>query len=355
MMRQVDMFFPSTFFPSEDSPSVTESSTVTSVSHNNSVEDDGGWLGFKAEIAGIARCLKQSIPPAIDNLADTIHKSAMTIAAEFSELEEKETQMALQQREQAYQIDDHHHTHWSTTGEGFSDFGDDSELTVDNTAEVPFSTNVSEQLYEYDENNITLLPWIIHVDDPKENNFKNDTKIWKEDFVLKEKILALSQKDCNFLKPYDTTDEEDNCFSSHFILDDAHIDLIRRLLIIDEKLTKVHARLRAHNGVKETTFWRNYFYHCYKMRNQHIQDCENGCQRLQSQNMLSSCSKQDLLEECDDGELVEAPPISCTGYYTRFSSQNNNPSQMHHPRTLSSDSLVLVGTDEDELRAAIKT
>ena len=144
----------------------------------------------------------------------------MTIAAEFSELEEKETQMALQEREQAYQFHDHNHTHWSTTGEGFSDFGDDSELTVDNTAEVPFSANVSERLYEYNEKNITLLPWIIHVDDPKEKNFENNTKIWKEDLVLKETILTLIQKDCNFLKPYDTTDEEDNYFLSYFILDD---------------------------------------------------------------------------------------------------------------------------------------
>ena len=134
----------------------------------------------------------------------------------------------------------------------------------------------------------------------------------------------------------------------------------------------------AHEGVKENIFWRNYFYHCDLVRESHLNEYDDmsttDVTTSQPQNVpkkkdVSRIDDNDKVELLlDDGELVEAPPASCTGYYTRSqnpSLQHDHSEDLHHrvqqqqqrvidnTRTLSSDSLVLVGTSEEELKAAL--
>lgn len=345
---------------SSESTSVTDS-TVTSTTTGEVT----GWnFGFK-EITGIARCLKESIPPAIDNFAEKIHKSAMNIAAEFSELEkqiQRESEEWLEQNQ----------------------FGEDSELTATST-EGTKSSSTDEK--KHNQRFIIPLPWEIpfssssHSKENDDNSSDDDKKTslhqlneYQEDSILKEKILQLSKNEDTFLSPFgkklhpQNAKSEDDLLPAHFILDDDHIDLIRRLLIIDDNLTKMHARMRAHDGIKENIFWRNYFYHCDLVRESHINeydDVSTSDDKSQQQNIPKKeevSKNNDKVEIFDDGELVEAPPASCTGYYTRSqnpSLQHDHSEDLHrvqrvdNTRTLSSDSLVLVGTSEEELKAAL--
>jgi hypothetical protein len=100
------------------------------------------------------------------------------------------------------------------------------------------------------------LPWMV----------PHSTVQVSEDVDLKNKILALSLDQSSFLQPYTM----DNCNANEFVLDEPRIHLIRRLLELDSCLAVTHARLSGRSDVRESVFWRNYFYNCEAVRQAHL-------------------------------------------------------------------------------------
>lgn len=106
-------------------------------------------------------------------------------------------------------------------------------------------------------NRLLPLPWELSSGREDESGI--------EDLQLKAKIQQLADDDGVFLSPYTTKREEDSEF-----LDESRISLIRRLLQVDENLARTHARLSGRSDVRETLFWKNYFYHVEQAQASHI-------------------------------------------------------------------------------------
>eukprot|EP00934_Nitzschia_sp_Nitz4_P003616 Nitzschia sp. Nitz4//scaffold22_size323478//141563//142556//NITZ4_000532-RA/size323478-augustus-gene-0.236-mRNA-1//-1//CDS//3329543010//3606//frame0 len=96
------------------------------------------------------------------------------------------------------------------------------------------------------------LPWEIAIHQGlEESQYTVDTE-------LMDAVLALSLREDTFKEPYQTKE--------NFNLDPARVDLVHRLLEIDDNLSTIHARLAGRKNVQEEVFWRNYFAHCDSVR-----------------------------------------------------------------------------------------
>lgn len=143
------------------------------------------------------------------------------------------------------------------------------------------------------------LPWQI----------SNRDEVLEEDSELKSRIFALSGEDQTFLHPHHSTSDDDDGEEA-FVLDDARVDLIRQLLEIDDKLASVHARLSGRNDIRETIFWKNYFYHVEETRKAFLK--ENN-QTEWSANQLpdgEDATNSDNAEEDSVFVRVPTPPPS---------------------------------------------
>ena len=192
-------------------PDLQSSAMTGSASGDESVsgQNNVGWLSdFKA----IAWSLQQTA----GGVANFVHRSAVAIADEIAQLEQEE-------------MEKQHHSEGNT----FDDQACEGATKV------------------------LSLPWELPVvQDDDDDNGDDEEASYVEDSHLKDKILQLAENDASFLGPFTTKREEDTEF-----LDEARIALIRRLLKIDDQLARTHARLSGRSDVRETLFWKNYFYH----------------------------------------------------------------------------------------------
>ena len=183
-----------------------QSSVMTGSGSDESVST-GGWL---SDFRSIALSLQQTA----GGVANFVHRSAVAIADEIAQLEQEEME---KQHSESSTFDEN-------AGEGAS--------------------------------KVLPLPWEL----PPVHEDESCT----EDLQLKDKIQQLAEYDGVFLGPYTTKREEDSEF-----LDEARISLIRRLLVVDEQLARTHARLSGRSDVRETLFWKNYFYHVEQAQASH--------------------------------------------------------------------------------------
>mmetsp|Transcript_3814 Transcript_3814/g.5693 ORF Transcript_3814/g.5693 Transcript_3814/m.5693 type:complete len:307 (-) Transcript_3814:156-1076(-) len=184
--------------------------------HPPSGEEYRGVSWGMQDFKSIARTIRTRIPIAIDGLADIIHRSALNLAEEFANLE----------REAALEA-----SRWR---DGYYEQGDSDQLP---------------------------LPWEIPCGGTNNNNSNNSNSndgavVFVPRAGLKEKILSLSSHESNFVGPFTDDDHDDQVFK----LDEKRIHLIHRLFFLDRQLAARHAD--SAGGIKEETFWRNYFYHC---------------------------------------------------------------------------------------------
>ena len=193
--------------PDLQSSAMTGSASDESVSGNN-----GGWL---SDFRAIAWSLQQTA----GGVANFVHRSAVAIADEIAQLEQEE--MEKQHCE----------------GNSFDD-GCEGATKV-----LP-------------------LPWELPA--VQDDDEEEEEVCYVEDSQLKDKILQLAENDAAFLGPFTTKREDDSEF-----LDEARIALIRRLLQIDDQLARTHARLSGRSDVRETLFWKNYFYHVEQTQASH--------------------------------------------------------------------------------------
>lgn len=202
-------------------PDLQSSAMTGSASGDESVSGHNvGWLSdFKA----IAWSLQQTA----GGVANFVHRSAVAIADEIAQLEQEE----MEKHQESNSFD---------------------EQNCEGSTKV------------------LSLPWELPVtqDDDDDDNINNDgddgEASYVEDSQLKDKILQLAENDASFLGPFTSKREEDTEF-----LDEARIALIRRLLKIDDQLARTHARLSGRSDVRETLFWKNYFYHVEQTQASH--------------------------------------------------------------------------------------
>lgn len=204
----------------------------------------GGWLGgITADFKTLASTLKETA----GGVANFVQRSALAVASEIANLEAEE-EMAHHQQQQRQHV--------------------------------------------YDENVVLHLPWEIQYSGANGGGgggeSMDDEIRYEEDEILKEKIQALSTKEDTFLRPYsakDVSDEDDDHDQHHhhhdhnqnnvlarppFVLDEPRIQLVRRILKLDEKLAAMHAKLSGRSDVKEAVFWQNYFFNCEMAREEYL-------------------------------------------------------------------------------------
>jgi hypothetical protein len=179
-----------------------QDSEMTPRTETGSVSEDeaGGWFGaIGTDFKNIASSIKDTFPPGIGGIIHFVHKSAMSVAAEIAQLERDAELDVGRWREENY----------ANTKEG------------------------SESL---------PLPWEIKCD--LDDSLQAESPLYMTDEELMDIIMALSLKEHTFLKPFSPQSKIDNLRSkASFVMDVARIDLIRRLLDIDENLAAIHARL----------------------------------------------------------------------------------------------------------------
>jgi len=195
---------------SSTEPDLQSSAMTGSGSDNDSVSNGttGGWLSDFRSIA-------MSLQKTAGGVANFVHRSAVAIADEIAQLEQEE-------------MEKQHHD----------------------------SSTFDENACEGGGIKVLPLPWELSPVNKEESS--------TEDLQLKDKIQELAEYDGVFLGPYTTKRDEDSEF-----LDEARIALIRRLLEIDEQLAQTHARLSGRSDVRETLFWKNYFYHVEQAKASH--------------------------------------------------------------------------------------
>jgi hypothetical protein len=174
-----------------------------SVSENESY----GWLGaIGSDFRNIASCFKDNIPPVIGGVANLVHQTALSVAAEIAQLER------------------------------------DGELEAERwKVEHPGD-------FLGKNNGPLALPWEIR-QDLKCAEFP----VYIADDELKETILGLSLHENTFREPHtpsisvsisvSVSDSPPSIQNHTFELNEQRIVLIRRLLDIDANLAAMHARL----------------------------------------------------------------------------------------------------------------
>lgn len=172
-------------------------------------EEDSFFEAIGADIRTLAASLRDTA----GGVAHFVHKSALSVAAEIARLEDED-----RQREEGL---------------------------------LPEDIAATEAQLK--------LPWEVQRQDKEDN----DSVYLIEDEILKERILDISKDDRSFLMPATINPEGGDI---EFILDEPHIQLIRRLLEIDGNLAATHARLSGRSDVRETVFWGNYFDRCEQCR-----------------------------------------------------------------------------------------
>jgi len=264
-------------------PSIIDSSDEMST-------DDIGiqWL------TKLTRSIKDNIPSVIDGVACTIHRSARNLVNEFSEME--------------------------------------------NEARRDRSENHDTTFYDGAESDVTILPlpWELRMETNDGNS--NNSIVSQEDSVLKEKVMALSLDEAIFTTPFNGETKRSESIS--FALDEPRVMLIRQLLEIDQNLGHIHARLSGRSEVKETIFWKNYFYHCEELRATREKEIEEADLR------------RSFYDDELDAELVDHPPVSCTGFYPRTGNLQASVSDVEERTSLTTtpeiDTFVLVNDDSIE-------
>ncbi len=172
--------------------SCSPSGSVTDTSFYDTGSEDEGlsspWFGLNTSITSIAKTVGKGI--------DSVARGAKSILNELAELEHEAMREVDTNREDAS-----------------SDMSTSSEVTI-----LP-------------------LPWEICLQSTDAN--LKVSIVQKEDDVLKQRILDLSENESVFSQPFmESSSDEDS-----FRLDDARVMLIRRLLESDSRLGQIHAKI----------------------------------------------------------------------------------------------------------------
>lgn len=194
-----------------------------------------GWFGGIG--TDLLHCLTDNVSPVVSGMATLVHKTAVAVANEISQLErEGELKAAAAAAERAKED--------SSVARG-------DEREAESTVICPASSfdsntrNKSETL---------ILPWEICQESSHNATIRGEDgriPVYFTDTELMKRIFALSRHDSTFLQPFSDNstyveESEKRSLSSYcstFVMDEPRVKLIHRILDIDENLASVHARL----------------------------------------------------------------------------------------------------------------
>ena len=199
---------------------------------NQSTEEMGWFGGIGSDLLN---CLTENVSPVVSGVATLVHKTAVAVANEISQLErdgelKNESIVTGQSVENCVEGDD-----------VLGDFN----VTYSSLTHDPSTRTKSQDL---------LLPWEIRQNSSYNPTVKEDDEIsvYFTDIALMKKIFALSTQESTFLQPFSDElfdgDESQkhlpssSCCST-FVMDEPRINLIHRILDIDENLASIHLKL----------------------------------------------------------------------------------------------------------------
>lgn len=180
-----------------------QDSEMTPPTETGSVSEDEGnsWFGgIGTDFRTLANSIKETIPPAFGGIASFVHRSALSVAAEIAALER------------------------------------DSELETERWRADNYRGTLQDSQSLH-------LPWEVKCE--LADAAKDGVPLYMTNEELMDAILALSLKESTFLEPFSQRHPEGKTLTAktNFVLDQHRIQLIRRLLDIDENLAAMHARL----------------------------------------------------------------------------------------------------------------
>jgi hypothetical protein len=176
---------------------VTTSPPTETGSSVDGEEEDGGWFGtIGSDFKVLATSIKDTLPPVIGGFANFVHRSAMTVAAEIAELERQGEIEAERWRQENY-------------------------------------GNINE--------NSLRLPWEIKATGEEGGaQPSSDDQLYADEELL-DIILGLSLQESTFQEPFAKESED----KSGRVMDELRLDLIRRLLAIDQNLAAHHENMKG--------------------------------------------------------------------------------------------------------------
>jgi hypothetical protein len=218
-----------------------------------------GWLGGMG--TDFLNCLTENVSPVVSGVATLVHKTAVAVANEISQLE-RDGELEAEAAAVAERFD----KDWERAEKRM---GDSSSLNSSSSFDSNYDT-IGECIG---------LPWEICQElsqhsTTEENN--GEIPVYFTDKELMKKIFSLSRTDSTFFEPFSANSPEGkkqqlkyaSPYSSNFVMNDVRIKLIQRIMDIDENLASTHARLTGGTTVNSSDvfFWKNYFFHCDKVR-----------------------------------------------------------------------------------------
>lgn len=221
------------------------------------VEEPGSGMGWFGGIGtDFLHCLTENVSPVVSGVATLVHKTAVAVANEISQLERdgelKAEAIAAEQ-----------------------DYGGGDKAEID--CNIVHSSSSFDSSTRKESDNL-ILPWEICRElsqNPTVKGEDDEIPVYFTDTELMKKIFALSIDDSTFVQPFSDNSPDGNelqkcsisSYCSTFTMDGPRVKLIHRILDIDENLDSVHSRLTG--GVPnalEIFFWKNYFFHCERVR-----------------------------------------------------------------------------------------
>mmetsp|Transcript_6036 Transcript_6036/g.8829 ORF Transcript_6036/g.8829 Transcript_6036/m.8829 type:complete len:381 (+) Transcript_6036:165-1307(+) len=347
---------------------------------------DNGWFSSR-KIGAMAWRLRESIPSAgaavrqtLDGIAD-IAMFAATIALEFNEMEREAREQADKDEDEEQERGGDRHR--STADVATRSRSNHEEMTANNNQES------MEHFVQCCNKAFSKLPWEVWVNDVGADNrervcylppSKYESSIpgsFVDDFELKEKILALSLDEKTFTEPFLENDalvienslpfggdleyDAQYCFfeqqkrttTAHFL--EENKSSINRLLQVDSKLSKIHEELVGSSKLlSEGEFWKNYFFHCERLRITLENERSNRGNRFPPVDISKSDQKSDY--SSTKGRSM-SPSMSKTSSFkdeefddaVLVSKNDAFPPFIHkYPQTLSNGSMVLIGGSDGE-------
>lgn len=269
--------------PSRPSPTTDASAAAAAA------ETTPSWFDLGGLATSLAQSARQYIPPAIEGVASAIHQSALNVAAELAEMERMEAS---------------------------DPYGNNTVSDKGSGQPLPWQVEVNGT---GNSNSITSKTTCTGPGDGK------DACAAKDDEELKKKILSLSQDKATFLGPYNESNyNRDGSIqgTEQYLHDQCRVALIKRLLVLDPNLARMHAKLQTSwsSEMSETYFWKNYFYQCDRIRADHLVHDD----------------------ELDAEVVLQTPPPSPA------SNQKQRISAASPPKVLSVDDLVIVDVEGED-------
>ncbi len=205
-------------------------SDFTVDSHTSGPTPEAGWFGGIG--TDFLHCLTDNVSPLVSGVATLVHKTAVAVANEISQLEREGELLAAAALEEAngnYSNDDAR-----ATG------------TIDRSQSSSFDCNVERKTEDL------TLPWEVCRESSSSSTLEGEDgriPVYFTDTELMKRIFELSNDDSTFLAPFSEESTELNELTkqpshwSTFAIDGPRVKLINRILDIDGNLALAHSRL----------------------------------------------------------------------------------------------------------------